>query len=124
MGASLAEELSERKHDVVIVEEDPEVCHKLTNLNALVIHGNGVDLKTLEEAGLEKADIVIALTPRDEANLMACLVAKSTKKCKTVARVSNKEYEKVFEMLGIDIVIYPEIAAAKHLAELIQKNGK
>lgn len=124
MGYSLAKELAIEKHDVVIVEADEKRCQKLAReLNATIIHGNGTELKTLEEAGLEKADAVVALTPRDEVNLMVCLMAKNKKHCKTAARVSQPEYEKVFKELGIDIVVYPEVAAADYLEELLTKPG-
>lgn len=119
IGSSLAEGLSQEKHDVVIVDPDPEVCERLSYLNATIIHGDGIELRTLEEAGLEKADVVAGLTPKDETNLMVCLIAKSMKKCKFVARISHPEYEKVFKRLGVDIVIYPELATAEYLQELI-----
>ena len=119
IGSSLAEGLSKEKHDVVIIDPDPEVCERLASMNATVIHGDGIELRTLEEAGLEKADVVAGLTPKDETNLMVCLIAKSVKKCKFVARISHPEYEKVFKRLGVDVVIYPELATAEYLQELI-----
>lgn len=121
MGSSLAEELAAEKHDVVIIDSDPKVCEELASLNATVINGDGIELKTLEQAGLEKTDVVVALTSKDETNLMVCLLAKAIKHCKSVARISHAGYEKVFKRLGIDIVVYPESAAADYLEELITK---
>ncbi len=120
MAASLADELAVEKHDVVIVEKDPEKAEELVeSVNASVIEGNATDIKILEEAGLEKADVVVGLSPNESENLLICLSAKKRKACKTAARIERAESEEVFRNMGIDTIIYPEKAAAHYLEELI-----
>ena len=122
MGRTLSELLINEGHDVVIVEKDPQKCEKLAReLNATVINGDAAEMKTLEEAGIEKADIVAAVTSKEEINIMVCLLAKSIRHCKTVARISRPQYKEIFHRLGIDIVISPESAAATYLEEIITK---
>jgi len=122
MGRTLAEGLIKEGHDVVIIEINPEKCKKLTKeLDVTVINGDGLEVKTLEEAGIEKADVVVSVTPSEEKNMMVCLIAKSIKHCKTVARISHPEYKEIFKRLGIDVVISPESAAASYLEEILTK---
>ncbi len=119
---SLVEDLAAEKHDVVIVEKDHDTAEKLAEeLNATVREGNATDPKIMHEAGLEKADVVVAVTPNESENLLICLTAKKRKSCKTAARIERAESEEVFKNMGIDTVIYPEKAAAHYLEELITK---
>lgn len=127
MGSSLAEKMSDDRHDIVIIDSDPAVCRNLTRLNVTVINGDAIDMKILEEAGIERADVIAALTPKDEVNLFSCLMAKSRKKCRLVSRITHKEYEKIFKALGIHIVVNPESVAAQYIENLIvedNNNGK
>ncbi len=78
-------------------------------------------MEILEEAGLDKADMVVALTPFESENLLICLNAKKRRSCKTAARLERVESEDTFRSLGIDTVIHPERAAAHYLEELITK---
>jgi trk system potassium uptake protein TrkA len=122
MSISLAQELAAEKHDVVIIEKDPEKAEELSeSVNATIIEGNATDAKILEEAGLEKADIVVSLSPNESENLLVCMNAKKRKTCKTAARIERGESEETFRNLGIDTVIYPEKAVAHYLEELITK---
>ena len=77
----------------------------------------------LEEAGIEKADLLIAVTGSDELNLLSCLIsAKRQETCQTIARVRNPEYSRessyIKEELGLAMVINPELAAANEIARL------
>ena len=122
MSTSLAEELALEKHDVVIIEKDPVKAEELSeSVNATIIEGNATDIRILEEAGLEKADIVVSLSPNESENLLTCLNAKKRKSCTTAARIERAESEEIFRNLGIDTVIYPEKAAAHYLEEIITK---
>lgn len=121
MGSLLADKMSREKHDVVVIDSDPKVCEDLADLNATIINGDVIELETLEKAGIEKTDVVAALTSKDETNLMVCLMAKNIKNCKVASRVSHKQYEEIFKRFGIDIVIFPESAAADYLEQLITR---
>ncbi len=119
---SLVEDLASEKHDVVIIEKDHEAAEKLAEeLNATVIEGNATDPKIIHEAGLEKADVVVAVTPNESDNLLICLNAKKMRSCKTAARVERSESEETFRNLGVDTVIHPERAAAHYIEEMITK---
>jgi trk system potassium uptake protein TrkA len=75
-GSKLAKRLANRGHNVSIVEKDETRAHELAaELDALIIHGSGADVDVLKDAGIDKADVLVALTDADEVNLMACEVA-------------------------------------------------
>ena len=86
--------------------------------------GNASSFLTLLEAGIEHADLLIAVTGQDEINLISCLLAKKASKCRTIARVRNPEYFREINYLkdcmDISMIINPESAAANAIAQLIQ----
>ena len=125
VGYTLAEQLSEEGHDITVIDRQASkletVCN---NLDVIGIVGNGTSYTIQEEAGVEDADLMIAVTDRDEINLLACLIAKKAGNCQTIARVRNPEYYQEIgflkEELGLSMVINPELAAAAEIARLIQ----
>lgn len=124
VGLALAKSLSEKKHDLVLIDTNKKVCEEIASeIDALVINGNCEDIKTLENAGINDADIFIATTGYQEINLMSSLLAKNYNVPKTIARVQNPEYKSVFEKLNIDIVISPELVAANYIEKLIDRPG-
>lgn len=105
-GSMLAKRLSQRGHNVAIVEKEEKRTHELAaELDTLVIHGSGADMDALKDAGVDKADVVIALTDADEVNLMACELAKKTGVPRVIARVNDEKNVRMFEELGVDIAI-------------------
>ena len=106
IGYHLTATLLEKGYNVSVVEENTEVCHRFANeLDVPVIRGDGTIASILEEAGIKKADCVIAVTGKDEDNLVACQLAKhlyGTKK--TIAKVNNPKNESALKRLGVDIV--------------------
>lgn len=86
--------------------------------------GNGASINTLMEAGIETADILIAVTVSDEMNLLCCLIAQKTGHCHTIARVRNPIYSKeigfIKERLGVTMIINPELAAAQEISRLLR----
>lgn len=86
--------------------------------------GNGNSYKMQKEAGVEDADLLIAVTGHDEVNLLSCLIAKKAGDCKTIARVRNPEYVDeigfIREELGLSLSINPELATARDIERLIQ----
>ena len=79
--------------------------------------GNGATHMTQQEAGIKRADLLIAVTASDELNLLCCLIAKKAGNCQTIARVRSPEYSTeapyLKEELGLAMVINPEYAAAQ-----------
>jgi trk system potassium uptake protein TrkA len=124
IGSKLAERLNERGHNVVIVEKDEKRAHELAaELDVLVIHGSGAELDVLKDAGIEKADVLIALTEADEVNLMACELAKKLGVPKVVARVNDDEHARMFEEMGVDIAISLASAAVMLFEKAVTGTG-
>ncbi|MCG2821003.1 MAG: Trk system potassium transporter TrkA, partial [Candidatus Atribacteria bacterium] len=88
------------------------------------ILGNGANVRTLEEAEIEQADMVIAVTSSDEVNMIACMTAKQFGVPQKIARIRNPEYLYANalsrEKLGIDLTINPERATAREIVKLLK----
>jgi trk system potassium uptake protein TrkA len=100
-GRMLAESLQERKHDIVIIEKDYDLCEKIyAELGVVSVKGSSLDISVLKEAGIEKADIAIGTMYEDETNLTFAILAKSFNVPRIMVRMRRPEYEKVFETAG------------------------
>jgi trk system potassium uptake protein len=119
VGYFLAKRLHANKHTVSIVDKDKAVCEELAReQDILVIHGDACDPHILEEAGLERADVIASVTGEDEDNLIICQLAKEKFNVgRTVARVNNPDNEHTFFELGIDI----PIDSTKIIAKIIEE---
>ena len=85
VGLTLAELLSAENHDVVLVDSSSQKLQSIPeSLDGLRILGNGASINTQLEAGVEDADILIAVTGSDELNLPCCLIAKKAGDCHTI----------------------------------------
>jgi trk system potassium uptake protein len=127
VGYHLAERMSLESHDVVVIERDEDLAQKIqSQLDVLVVQGNGASLACLEKAGIDRTQLLLAVTNFDEANLIACLVASQFAVKLKVARVSNPEYyerrgvleEKRF---GADLLINPELECAREILKLFHR---
>ena len=100
VGAALATQMSAEGHDVTIIDSNPQVLSESAErLDIMAVIGNGASMATLRSAGVEKADVLIAATSRDELNLLCCLTAKKLGVGRTIARIRNPEYaEQLVEM--------------------------
>lgn len=106
LGSTIARYLGEDGHDVVIIDNDRERLNNVeSSFNGIKIKGIEFDTDTLMEAGIDKADIFLALTPDDNKNIMACKIAKDIFGVKKViGRVSNLNMESAYVDLGIDVI--------------------
>ncbi len=110
VGFHLAERLSQENQDVVIIESDPERADFASQqLDVLTVVGNGASLSVLEKAGVRDARMLLAVSSRDEVNLIACLAAKRLGVQYAVARISNPDYYDrgsvlSREQMGIDLM--------------------
>jgi len=126
VGFHLAQRLSEENQDVVLIEADPERAEFAgQQLDVLTVVGNGASLSVLEKAGVRGARMILAVTSRDEVNLIACLAAKRLGVRYTVARISSPEYYErgsvlSREQMGIDLMINPERECAWETYQLLQ----
>ena len=123
LGYHLTKIMMEEQHDVVVIDKQGDKCTEISNeLNAMVIHGDATKPSTLEEAGVPEADAVVSLTGSDETNLIIALLSKQMGAKLTAVRLGRVHYnENVLAKLGIDLVIYPEAAAAGYISELLTK---
>ena len=119
VGHFLAKRLLEDKHTVVVIEKDPAVCLKLSEeLSMIIVNGDACEPRFLEEAHIERADVLAAVTGEDEDNLVICQLAKEKFKInRTVARVNDPKNEHTFNELGIDV----PIDATKIIAKIIEE---
>ena len=133
VGSYLAERFSLEGQDVVVIEADPERAAAVSGaLDAMVITGNGASAATLEQAGLDEADLLVAVSSSDAVNVLACNAATKLGIPRKVARVEDPELKAEVEALGVDLVIDPGEAAARdllvlvshgHIAELVEFAG-
>lgn len=107
VGFYLARTLLERNYDVSVIENDKETCKYFANtLDVTVVLGDGSSADALKKAGAEKCDSIVAVTGKDETNLIACQMAKRMFGVKkTVAKVNNPKNIDTIKALGVDIVI-------------------
>jgi trk system potassium uptake protein TrkA len=119
VGYSLAKRLISNGHTISIVDKDRNLCEEIAReLEALVVHGDGCDPRILEEAGIERADVLGAVTGDDEDNLVICQLAKERFKIqRTVGRINNPDNEHVFSELGIDVSVDATSIIAKIIEE-------
>jgi len=124
VGYFLAQRLSKDNHSVALVEKDKQACEDVTKtLDVLVINGDGCTPSVLKEAGIERADVVAAVTGEDEDNLIVCQVAKEKFSiARTVGRVNDPRNEHVFFELGVDIPIDATTILAKVIEEEVSFN--
>lgn len=125
VGCQIAKTLSSENHDVTLIEKNDTIRQSAqNNLDVLTILGNGANVRTLEEAGIKQADMVIAVTSSDEANMIACMTAKQFGVPQKIARIRNPEYLYANalsrEKLGIDLTINPERATAREIVKLLK----
>ncbi len=125
MGITLSEELCKEGHDIVAVDQDSAVLQECVNkFDIQGICGNGCSAEILKEAGVEKCDMLISVTPQDEFNILCCIVARALGAKNLVARVRDPQYYEQFEFLrgnlGIDMLINPEQAAAQEMLRILR----
>ena len=125
VGRTLAQRLYNEKHNVTVIDTSAEKVKTITErCDIMGVVGNGATYTTQREAGIQNADLLIAVTNSDELNVLCCVVAKKEGKCKTIARVKNPDYSHdslyLKEQLGLSMVINPEYAAAEEIARVIR----
>ena len=118
VGWNLARELIEKGHEVTVVEQDRRRYLTVEQeLEHAVQYGDATELWVLERAGIQRADLVVAVTGDDEDNLLICQVAKEKYLCeRIIARVNNPRNLEHFKLLGIQ----PAVSATDLILRLIE----
>lgn len=130
VGFHIASHLALENKDVVVIDKDPEAIRRVSDhLDVQVVTGSGSSPVVLEEAGIQDAEIILAVTNSDETNLVACLVAdiisSSTKK---LARIRNADFDNYHEHFlkqapHIDTIINPDIEVVKTIYRMMSVPG-
>ena len=125
VGSMLVHQLSGEDHDIVVIDNHPEVLKQNTErYDVMGLLGNGATVDVQREAGVDKADLLIATTNLDECNLLACLVAKNLGVRHTIARVRNPEYASQVDFLkndlGLSMTINPEFEASAEISRVLR----
>ena len=93
IGQNLAQQLAEQGNNITVVDiSRQKVNETCERYDCMGVVGNGATHAVLEDAGLEDADLFIAVTGSDELNILCCIIAKQSGNCQTIARVRNPEY--------------------------------
>ncbi len=127
-GAHLAEKFCEDEHDVVVVDAEAELLSGLdTHLDLMTVHGDGANPAVLEEADIERADMVVAVTDRDDTNILACIFARERGVERTAAKVSSSAYMTSrhidFTKLGVDLMVNQYDEYARDLYNVLRLPG-
>ncbi len=117
VGNAIATNL-EDAHEVVVIDCDREIIEDLTySLDVLALEGDGTEMQTLREAGIEQADMVVACTDNDETNLVICGTARTTTDAFTIARVRRRSLLKTWEgsqgAFGVDFMVCTDLLTAQ-----------
>ncbi len=118
VGRTLARILMSRDNEVMMIEQDRRRYQRLTQeFEDAVMFGDATEIFNLERAGIERADVVAAVTGDDEDNIIICQVADHKFKVpKSIARVNNPENQEAFDVLGVG----PTVSATNSLLSLIE----
>ncbi len=129
IGRFIAEKLIQEKKAVVIIEKSERVLDEIEeSLDAKFVLGNGASPRVLREAGLEKAEMVVAVTNSDEANILATIIAgMEAPQAVRIARIRNPEFdlegETFQDAMRINLLINPEKEAASAILKVLQMPG-
>lgn len=125
VGRNLVKNLADEGHDIVVIDNDPQVIEDAGNtLDIVGVCGNGASYKVQLEAGVDRADLLIATMSSDELNMLCCLIARKLGAKHTIARVRNPEYSEQLNFLrdelGLSLHLNPEYSTANELFRVLR----
>lgn len=129
VGYHVADRLAKEQHDVVVIDVDRDrLDYVESHLDVAVLEGSGVNSTVLEEAGIEQAGLLLAVTSVDEVNLVSCMSVPPRRELVKVARVSNPDFYRGGEALrparfGVDVLINPERELALETFGLLESTA-
>lgn len=127
VGFHLAQLLSLENQDIILIDKSKDVLdYSSKHLDVKTIEGDSASIKVLEDAGADKANLLIAVTTSEKINLLTAILGKQLGVKKTIARVSSQEYlsekqKDAFAKLGIDTLISPQELATNEIHRLVQQ---
>ena len=125
VGFTVAQRLCREGHDITLIDEKPEVLEAASNaMDAMICCGSCAAPSVLREAEAGKADVFIAATGNDEANLVACQFARRMGAGHTIARLRNQQYlesgESLREIMDLSLAINPDYVTAEEISRVLQ----
>ena len=124
VGFHLAERLALEGQDIVVIEADENKAAELqASIDCMVVVGNGASQRVLEEAGIQSAGLLIAVTNSDAVNVLACQAAAQYQVPRKVARVEDSALRNDHGIEGVDVIIDPGEALARELVQLVRRGG-
>lgn len=129
VGFTLAEDFIRQGHSVSVVESRPELCQELAvQLEVLTVPGEGASPAVLESAGIRGADMLVAVTPSDQTNLLLCCFAKQYGVARRIARITSEEFTSPdatlsLPAIGVTDVIEPEKEVVKTILQYFELPG-
>lgn len=124
----MAKLLSREDMEISLLDANPERLGDLdANYDLLTKAGSPTSIHDLTDIGVRDADLFIAVTPTEAENISSCLIANQLGAKKTLARIDNYEYlipenKQIFERMGLNHLIYPEVLAADEIVEALKIN--
>jgi len=125
IGYHVAKKISGKVKEVVMIEDDPLRAEKIAGdlPDVLVISGSSSDAAILKEAGIENADIFIALSDDDHSNLIGAVLAKKLGAKLTIITTKHPDYMSIMDNLAIDVVINPRYLATDQITRWVRGEG-
>ena len=125
VGSTIAKQLCNEGYDVTVIDNNPNKLRAVSDgMDAMAMVGDGTSYTTLKEAGIETADVLIAVTDSDEKNLLCCVIGKRTGNLAAIARVRNPVYSNERDFLqkgfGLAMLINPESAGAEEMGRIFR----
>ena len=131
VGSHLAKMLSNESNEITVIDMDNERLDSLrVSADVLTVEGNPSSIAVLREAGVQTADLFIAVNPSEsqDVNIVSAMLAKRLGSKKATARINNEEYlsyenKYLFTEMGIDLMFYPEKIAAAEIMDLLKRTA-
>ena len=126
VGFMLAKKLEQLGLNIKIIEKDSQRCEFLSEKlsRTLVLNADGSDIEFLESEEIADSDVVVNVTNNDEKNLLCSLIVKQLGVRRVITRVNNENIVNLFEKVGVDVAISPNIATVNELKnKIIEKSA-
>lgn len=125
VGAAICAQLAREKYNITVIDTDMTALSEIANVcDVFGVVGNGAEVAVQRKAGAEHAELVVAVTNSDEANILCCAVAKKLGAKHTIARVRNPEYTELMQLMraemGLSLTINPELATAREIYRMLR----
>lgn len=123
IGTCILDRLSTSEHEISVIDTNEEIIERISSSrDVMAICGDATNFHVLEEINIGRADVVIACTNANEANLTVCHVAKSFGAKHTIAQIRKSEYSledvaRLENMFNVDYIYNPDIIAAQNIFE-------